>query len=348
MDDRKSPGTRTEREVMSYQLRRDEKVGHGLRRIARKQVEFALAIVKGEREPADTPVHETRKHLKKARAILQLVRKEIGRGPFKTQDHCLRDVGRLISEIRDAEVRLETARELRSISGSRKRRCYDGFEETLTLELESVLAAFAEWQVQAVPMLERVRKEIQAWPVEEFGFNQLRNRIQATYKRGRKALAEARKEDSAEAFHLVRKEAKRLYYQLRILTPSSPLVAKELDDELGTLGDLLGRAHDLSFLKARLQVEFDAEPANDAERQELLGVIEASEADLQQDAADLAEHFYAERPRDFGNQIATWLDDWCATKSASVADELVSSDGSLLGKAETLNAGGARIAGGKS
>ena len=87
---------------------------------------------------------------------------------------------------------------------------------------------------------------------------------------------------------------------------------------------MLGRAHDLSFLKARLQQEFDNEPADDAERQELFGVIEASEADLQQDAADLAEHFYAARPRDFGDQIASWLDDWCDNKSASVADALVS------------------------
>ena len=44
------------------------------------------------------------------------------------------------------------------------------------------------------------------------------------------------------------------------------MVVKELDEELGTIGDLLGRARDLSFLKARLQQEFDSEPANDAER----------------------------------------------------------------------------------
>ena len=68
---------------MSYQLRRDETPGEGLRRICRKQVELALAIVKGEKEPEDTPVHETRKHLKKMRAVLHLVRKEIGRGLFK-------------------------------------------------------------------------------------------------------------------------------------------------------------------------------------------------------------------------------------------------------------------------
>src|SRR5213082_1482433 len=97
---------------MSYQLKHRETLGDNLRRIRRQQIEEAIAIAKGEKKPNDTPVHETRKHLKKARAALKLVRKEIGRGLFKQQDHCLRDVGRLTSEIRDAEVRLQTVRQL--------------------------------------------------------------------------------------------------------------------------------------------------------------------------------------------------------------------------------------------
>ncbi len=91
---------------MSYELRQGETLGENLRRICRKQIEGAIAIATGAQEPHDTPVHETRKHLKKARAALRLVRKEIGRGLFRQQDHCLRDVARLISDIRDAEVRL--------------------------------------------------------------------------------------------------------------------------------------------------------------------------------------------------------------------------------------------------
>ena len=306
---------------MSYQLRRDEKVGRGLQRIARQQIEAALAIVKGEKEPSDTPVHETRKHLKKARAILRLVCNEIGRGVFKAQDHCLRDVGRLISEIRDAEVRLQTARELRQKIGGRKRPGYEAVEETLTLELENVIAAFAEWQMQAVPMLEGVWKGIQEWPVDDFDFKHLRRRIQASYKCGRKALAKARKDKTTEAFHLFRKEAKQLDYQLRILAPSNSVVVKKLEAELRTIGELLGRAHDLSFLSLRLGEGFEdaAEPAG---REELLAFIEGSEKELQDDAADLAEHFYAKRPRDFGDQIAAWLHNWCAAKSIPVANAL--------------------------
>src|ERR1700737_1944746 len=152
---------------MSYELRRNETLGDNLRRICRKQIECALTIAKGEREPDDTPVHETRKHLKKARAILRLVRKEIGRGLFRKHDHCLRDVGRLISEIRDAEVRLQTVRELQSITRRQRRRNYQKLEEILMLDLENFIAAFAEWQGQAVQILERVRDEIDDWPVHK-------------------------------------------------------------------------------------------------------------------------------------------------------------------------------------
>src|SRR5215472_3347555 len=165
-------GPPARRDTMSYQLRREESPGEGLRRICRKQVELALAVARGEKEPRDTPVHETRKHLKKARAILRLIRKEIGRGLFKKQDHRLRDIGRLISEIRDAEVRLQTVRELQNITRRQRRRNFDKLEEILILELENFIAAFAEWQTQAIPILEHVRAGIDCWPIEEFGFNQ--------------------------------------------------------------------------------------------------------------------------------------------------------------------------------
>ena len=308
---------------MSYQLQRNETPGEGVRRICRRQVELGLAIVAGEKETADTPVHETRKHLKKARAALRLVRREIGRGLFKRQDHCLRDVGRMISEIRDAEVRLETVRQLQKVT--RRRQCYQNVEEILAHELENFVAAFAEWQSQAVPILERVRDDIDTWPVDQFDLIQVRRSIQGTYKRGRDALAAAKRVGSAESFHHFRKEAKQLWYQLRILRPINPVVLKTLTAELGSLGDLLGRAHDLDFLAERMRQEPD-ETTWQREGHELLAVIEASQSDLQRGAGDLAERFYSERPRDFGARVAEWLERWAATDSPSVADTLVNNN----------------------
>ena len=306
---------------MSYQLRQDETPGDGLRRICRKQIELAIAIASGEREAKDTPVHETRKHLKKARAVLWLVRKEIGRGLFRQQDHCLRDVGRLISEIRDAEVRLQTVRQLQGVTRRHQRHNYQKLEQMLALELENFVAAFAEWHSQAIPMLKRVLDKIDNWPVDQFSYKQLRRAVQTAYKRGRNALAEAKENPSMESFHVFRSKAKQLWYHLRILRPVNPVVLNNLIDELNSLGELLGRSHDLGFLGERLRTEHGRSEWQ-REAQQLLAVIEASQSDLQRDATDLGEHFYTERARDFGTRIASWLDNWVDHKSPSLADAL--------------------------
>jgi CHAD domain-containing protein len=307
---------------MSYQLRHNETPGDGLRRICRKQIELAIAIAAGKKEAKDTPVHETRKHLKKARAALWLVRKEIGRGLFRQQDHCLRDVGHFISEIRDAEVRLQTVRQLQGITRRHQRRNYQKLEQMLALELENFVAAFAEWHSQAIPMLKSVLDKTDNWAVDQFSYKQLRRAAQTAYKCGRNALAEAKKNPSTELFHLFRSEAKQLWYHLRILRPVNPVVLNNLTDELNSLGELLGRAHDLGFLGERLRTEHGRSEWQ-REGQQLLAVIETSQSDLQRGARELGERFYTERPRDFGARLTCWLEDWRTDKSPSLADALV-------------------------
>jgi CHAD domain-containing protein len=280
---------------MSYQLKHGQTLGDNLRRICRKQIEAAIAITTGEKKASDTPVHEVRKHLKKARAALRLVRKEIGHGLFREQDRCLRNVGRLTSEIRDAEVRLQTVRQLQGITQRRGRGAYANLEGMLILELENFMAAFAEWQTQAVPMLERANANIDCWPLDQFNCKQLRCAVQRT--------------PTVQNFHQFRTRAKRLWYELRILRPINPIVLKNLSDDLRALASLLGRAHDLSFLGDRLRVA-DQKSEWEREGHKLLAVIEVSQEDLQRGAAELADHFFAERPRDFGTRVASWLEDW--------------------------------------
>ena len=294
---------------MSYELKHGQTLGDNLRRICREQIEGAIAITTSERKTSDTPVHEMRKHLKKARAALRLVRKEIGRGLFREQDRCLRDVGRLTSEIRDAEVRLQTVRQLQGITRRRGRSTYAKLEAMLMLELENFMAAFAEWQTQALPMLEQAHADVDCWPLDQFNCKQLRRAVQQTYKGARKALARAEATPRAENFHRFRTQAKRLWYGLRMLRPINPVVLKNLSDDLDALGNLLGRAHDLSFLGDRLRGE-DQKLEWEREGHKLLAVIEVNQGDLQRGASELAEHFFAKRPRDFGARLASWLEDW--------------------------------------
>jgi len=303
---------------MSYELKSDETLGDSLKRIFRKQIENAEAIVRGDKVCDDTPVHDVRKHLKKARAALRLVRKEIGRGLFRQQDRCLRDAGRLISDVRDAEVRLQTVRELQSIVRHPGRAAYRSVELALMMELESFIGAFADWLGQALPMLQKVRVATDHWALDHFNARELRCAVQSSYKCARSNLSHARNHPTVENFHEVRKQAKTLWYQLRIVRPVNQVVLKTVTDELKAMIDLLGRAHDLTFLGERIS----ADQGNGGWRREgdkLLAVIEVSQQDLQRGAADLAERFFAERPRDFGARIMGWLEEWHDSPPGPVA-----------------------------
>ena len=313
---------------MSYQLRRNQALDANLRRICRKQVEGALEVVRGEKEPNDTPVHEVRKHLKKARAALQIVSDEIGRPYFKKQDHWFRDIARLISDVRDAEVRLQTVRQLQEITRRTSQQTFRKTEELLLAELEHFIAAFAGWQKQAAPRLEKLREDIDAWPIENLDCKMIRRAVQRAYKSARDALDCAKNKPTPENFHEFRSEAKRLLYQLRILRPINPLVIRALIDDLDSVGEVFGRSHDLYFLGERLRRE-DGQPSRQ-ETRELVAVIEASEVELQDRGLDLAERFFEERPRAFGHRLGSWLQHWLRGDAPTVADALVCQDASVL------------------
>jgi CHAD domain-containing protein len=304
---------------MSHELQRSESIGENLRRLCRKQVELALATVRGENNDGDSAVHETRKHLKRARAVLELVRGQIGKGLYRQQHRALRDAGRLISDLRDAEVRLETVRQLENIQHGRKA---GTVKAMLAFELENFMAAFAGWESQAAPMLREALKAIDCWVVDDFEANHLATAVQRSYKCARKALAKAQAHPSAESFHEFRAEAKRLCFHLRILEPVNAMVLKNLTAELGAVGRLLGQAHDLNFLGERLRDQ-DAEAQWQREATKLLGVVKKGEGQLQRGGVELGEHFFVERPRDFGKRIAEWLEAWQQNRTPSLAEELV-------------------------
>lgn len=309
---------------MSYELRPDQALGANLRRICCKQVESALEVVRGEVEVDDSPVHQTRKHLKKARAALRIVADEIGRGLFKAQDRALRDIGRLISDVRDAEVRLQTVRQLQEITLRQSKQTFHKTEELLLTELEHFLAAFAGWQKEAEAALTKLCAEIGDWPIHNLDCKSVRAAIQRRYKCARDAFSCAQAKPTPEHFHELRSEAKCLLYQLRILRPINPLVLSALLDELNSLGNVLGRSHDLHFLGDRVRSK-DSRPSQ-REARELMAVIETSEVELQNRGIDLAEHFFEERPRDFGNRLGGWLQQWMKGETPSLADALVCKD----------------------
>jgi CHAD domain-containing protein len=201
-------------------------------------------------------------------------------------------------------------------------------EELLLAELEHFMAAFAGWQKQAAPQLEKLREEIKTWPIDNLDCNEIRCAVQRAYKSARDALDCAKTKPTPQNFHEFRSEAKRLLYQLRILRPINPLVIRALIDDLDSVGEVFGRSHDLYFLGERLRR--DDGQTSGQETSELVAVIEASEVELQDRGLDLAERFFEERPRAFGQRLGSWLQQWLRGEAPTVADALVCHDASVL------------------
>ena len=91
-----------------------------MQRIFREETGKALAICRHPARERGETVHETRKHLKKLRAAIDLVAPEIGKRAAR-EDRCARDIGKLVSDLRDAHVRLQTLIELRGRYGEIRR-----------------------------------------------------------------------------------------------------------------------------------------------------------------------------------------------------------------------------------
>jgi CHAD domain-containing protein len=288
---------------MSYCLKLREPLPKGLKRIFREQIQSALKLCRHPAKEHGVTVHEVRKHLKKLRAALRLTKVEVGKSRWTSEDRCLREIGRLVSDLRDAHVRLQTLIQVRDDAKQQ----FPRIEELLSMERESFSAAFSGWQRQAIPKLERAAERMSKWPLADITWKQICGVVAKSYRRGQNRLAKALKKRDPESFHVWRMSVKELWYQLRILRPLNRLVLEEIASDAKTLGELLGRAHDFAFLLARLDRERGDQALYD-ELVQLQKLIRKRGKRLHRDALELGRRFYAEPSKAFAKRISIFID----------------------------------------
>src|SRR5213594_3788944 len=292
---------------MGYRLKLREPLPEGLKRVFREQIDSALELCRHPAKQRGVTVHEVRKHLKKLRAALRLTVAEVGKIQHARENRCVREIGRLVSDLRDAQVRLQTLIQLRdeTAKGSGENH-FPRIEELLSLERESFSAAFAGWQKQAIPKLERVGERLSKWPLAGITWKQICGAVGKIYKRGQRGLAKTIKKPVPENFHAWRKRVKDLWYQLRILQPLNRVVLTEMAHDAEILGELLGSEHDLAFLWARLEKESGDEALRD-ELAQLEKLIRKRGKRLRTNALELGRRFYAEPTKAFAKRISIFV-----------------------------------------
>src|SRR4030095_10299428 len=97
---------------MALELENGEDIGAALQRVIKELAEKSIALMRQPR--SEEAVHTTRKNIKKSRAMLRLMRSVLD-DEFTRDNRLLRNAGRQLAPVRDAEVLVETITALRTL-----------------------------------------------------------------------------------------------------------------------------------------------------------------------------------------------------------------------------------------
>jgi CHAD domain-containing protein len=285
----------TEVAPVSLQFLEGESTAEGARRIVRGHLGKAVHRLEADASGAgfDEAIHEARKRIKKARAVLRLARGPIGKGRADSVDRRLGDASRPLSESRDASVLLATFDALAGadpdsplpMATDEARRFLVDRRDQLNRSVQADRGAVAE----AVSALQSVRRRVGRWDLRDDDSDPARG-LKRSYKRGRAALDEVVDAPSPQSFHELRKRVKDLGYQFQALGAVEREQVSTLDD----LGQLLGELHDLDVLCATLEGHALAS---------ILPRVEERRAELQRLALGKARPIFLVKPRAFAREF---------------------------------------------
>ena len=309
---------------MAYRLKLDESVPEGVRRIVSEEIHEAADQLSGRKtKNRDEAIHEARKSVKKIRGILRLMRPELG-PVYRRENARLREIGHELSEFRDAGAIIETfdsiRRKYRAELGNRNlasirrgliRRKKEAEEKGGIAKVLGNIAA----------TLRALEKDVMEWPLQTDGFPAISPGLRGVFRRGRKALAHARKHPRAENYHDLRKRVKDHWYHARLLENLWTDVMKAYEGSLKNLETWLGEDHNLVVLRAKILAEPDFYgPDKDIER--LLALADKYQKELRDNSISLAERLYEEKPGAFIKRIEKLWDAWQAQPESMKKPEL--------------------------
>jgi len=294
--------------------------GRKARRLCAARIDAAASALGGR--PDDAAVHLARRELKRARALLRLVRLGLPRDAFAAVNAALRDVGRTLGAARDAAVLRELAREMAAAAGIAPA-ALRPLVARLDRERRTRRAGIDARQARAA--LATARARLLGARIEGDG-TMLADGFVRVYRRGRRAYAAARELPRAARLHAWRRHVKHYWHALETLEPAWPRLMTALAAEAHRLADVLGAHHDCTLLAARLH----SAPLPPLLRRRLAAALAKRRGALRARAFAIGERLYEERPRRLAPRAAQWWQHWV--------------DGA---RAELPAAAGARVAAGR-
>jgi CHAD domain-containing protein len=321
---------RARRDRRRPSLRKSELLAEGLQRVILGQLDLAIELLEaypdgtaraqtngsaaGGSGPGEETVHETRKALKRLRALLALLRDELGPKRYARENATLRDCARRLAGARDAEVMLGTLDTLLRSSPAKLAR--SAAIRTLRAELHTEREAAAALAIrdprvreEVLDELRAVRARVERWELRERGFKLLAPGLERIYRRGRRGLRTARRRGGVEALHKWRKTVKELRYVAETMDRGGKSASGSANDlrriarDADHLGELLGEEHDLALLQIRVRKRSQKRAGERKARKRLLKLIARRRKSLRKRAMREGERLYRRKPRRFVRRL---------------------------------------------
>ncbi|MGO9488128.1 MAG: CHAD domain-containing protein [Solirubrobacteraceae bacterium] len=314
------------------ELRFDESVATGLRRMALAQSDLALEQLEAAgAENPERAIHETRKAIKRLRTIVRLLEGQLGPDVCEREQSSLRRAATGLAAARDAGVMLATLdalvrRHPDRLAGRR------GIARLRAQLLEERERAERQTRDPAIrlPVTEELRafrSRAAGWPlVEHPGIAPVEVGLRQIYRQGRRRARRVARSGGGRmtVMHQWRKRVKDLRYAaetiqratprhgpLRPASRSSRARAREQDRWLrrlagraDELGELLGEEHDLAVLGMWIETSGKRSGLGRATRRRLLKLIARRRSELRRRALRRGMRLYGRRPSQFMTRVS--------------------------------------------
>jgi CHAD domain-containing protein len=258
----------------------------------------------GAHKTGRSAVHETRKCLKRVRALLRLLRPGLGDTAFRELNAELRDIAALLAPARDREILLETIAKLEQSAAKPTTAALAAVKPMIESQRRAGARTSAESVNEALRRLEVVSRPLSKLTLEPADFTSIERGLRTSFRKARKAFSDAYRDGTSEAFHEWRKLVQRHWRHMQLLSRAWPEHMEARVEAARHLSQLLGDDHDLSVLAAFVD-GLPRETLGATQAQEIRRAITKRQTELRQGAAPRGAMLFSGRARSFARELRT-------------------------------------------
>lgn len=288
---------------MSYRIEVGQPLSNEVRRIATDELDAAIELLADpDQEGLEKSVHSVRKHTKRLRSLIRIVRPALGTD-FATANRTIRESSAVLSPLRDAHALLATFDALAATQQNR----FPGVDLSV---LRAALAtnaatvgspdAVATRIDHAKALLIQIREDVKGWSLPKRLDLAIDGAAQF-YGQARGAFKHSVDKPSEVRMHEWRKRVKDNWYHTQLLREIAPTALKFQQEWLNELSDALGDHNDLCVLTHLLESDSTTFPSEHVEH--AMPIIVDVRSELVNRSHRSGSRLYAESERSYHKRL---------------------------------------------